>query len=208
VPNMAPSISSTLNPLPDMESTDEKIIELSRAKLVRLVLASCAFVALGAWLLSFDAGEIRSGRSFGFFYNSPPLVYGLGLLAVVCFGPVGLFGVRKMFDKRPGLVLNSAGVVDNASGVAAGFIPWSDVTGARIHEIHNQKMLVIGVRDPRKYIDRGGPLKRVLHKASYKMGSGPVAISSVSLKMEFPELVALFERYQRKYGGAHAGREG
>jgi hypothetical protein len=191
-----------------MESTDETVIETSMAKLVRLVLASCAFVAPGAWLLSFDAEEIRSGRSFGFFYHSPPLAYGVGLAAVVFGGLTGLYGVRKMFDKRPGLVLNSAGLVDNASGVAAGFIPWSDVTGARVHEIHNQKMLVINLRDPRKYLDRGGALKRALHKASYKMGSGPVSISSVSLKMDFPELVSLFERYLRKYGGAPAGREG
>lgn len=191
-----------------MESTDETIIELSRAKLVRLILASCAFVALGAWLLSFDADEIRSGRSFGFLYYSPPLVYGLGLAAIVFFGFCGLYGARKMFDRKPGLVLNSSGLVDNASGVAAGFIPWSEVTGVRIHEIHNQKMLVIGVSEPRKYIDRGGALKRTLHKASYKMGSGPVAISSISLKVDFPELVSLFNRYYRKYGGATAAREG
>lgn len=192
----------------NMEATDETIIELSKKKLALLALASCVAVAGGAWLLSFDAEEIRSGRSFGFLYYSPPLVYGLGLATVVCFGLAGLFAVRKMFDRRPGLVLNSAGIVDNASGVAAGFIPWSDVTGSRIYEFQSARMLIINVRDPRKYTDRGGALRRAFNKANAKMGGSPIAIPSNSLQIDFPELLSLFNRYQRKYGGVSAGREG
>jgi hypothetical protein len=204
---MAPSILLTCRFQIDMESADETIIELSRAKLVRVALASCAFVALGVWLLSFDMAEIQRGRSFGFLNNNPLLVYGVGLAAVVCFGGCGLYGLVKMFDKKPGLVLNSSGIVENASAVSAGFIPWSEVTGAGVREIQGQKMLMIGVRDPGKYIGRGGALKRALNKANAKMGGSPVAISSVVLKIDFAELVSLFNRYHQKYGGAPAGRE-
>jgi hypothetical protein len=191
-----------------METTDETIIELSRAKLARLILGSCAMAAVGAWLLSFDMAEIQHGRSFGFINNNPLIAYGLGLMAVVCFGGCGLYGLFKLFDRRPGLVLNSSGIVDNASGVAAGFIPWSEVTGASLYEIQGQKMLRIGVRDPRKYVERGGALKRALNRANSKMGGSPVAISSASLKIDFPELLSLFARYQRKYGGLSDGSEG
>lgn len=204
---MAPSDFVYPYPLLDMESTDETIIELSKGKLVRLILGSCAFVALGAWLLSFDTEEIQYGRSFGFFYNNPLIVYGVGLAAVLFFGACGLYGLRKMFDKKPGLIFNSSGIVDNASGVAAGFIPWSDITGSGIYEIQGSKMLIIGVGDPRKYIDRGGALKRALNKADSKMVGSPVAIPSVALKIDFPELVSLFNRYHQKYGGASAARE-
>ena len=183
------------------------MIELSRTKLVLLILGSCAFVAAGAWLLSFDASEIRSGRSFNFFFREPWVVYGVGLAAILFFGLCGLYAFVKLFDKKPGLILNSAGIVDNASGVAAGFIPWSEVTGASIYEIQKQKMLIIGVRSPQKYLDRGGALKRAFNKANSKMVGSPVAISSVALKINFAELVSLFERYHRKYGGAPAGRE-
>lgn len=191
-----------------MESADETIIEVSRAKLVRLILGACAAVAGGAWLLSFDMAEIERGHSFGFLGNNPLLVYGVGLLGVVCFGGLGLYGLVKLFDRKPGLVLNSSGIVDNASAVSAGFIPWSDVTGASVYEIQSQKMLKIGVRDPQKYIERGGALKRALNRANSKMGGSAVAIPAVSLKIEFAELLSLFARYHRKYGGLSAEREG
>jgi len=190
-----------------MDSTDETIIGLSRAKLLRLILASCAFVALGAWMLSTDAEEIRSGRSFNFLFREPWFVYGAGLASVIFFGACGLYGFIKLFDKRPGLILDSSGVFDNASGVAAGFIPWSEVSGAGVYEVYGQKMLGIGVSDPQKYINRGGALKRALNKAGYRMTGNPVAVSSVALKIDFKELVSLFERYQRKYGAAPARRE-
>lgn len=190
-----------------MESNDETIIELSSTKLVLTFLGSCAFVAAGGWMLSFDEAEIRTGRSFGFLFSEPWVVYGVGLASVVFFGACALYASVKLLDQRPGLVLNSTGFVDNASGVAAGFIPWSEVLGAGIYEVQGQKMLIVGLRDPQKYIDRGNALKRLLNKGSYKMMGSPVAVSSVALKIDFKELVSLFERYHRKYGVAPARRE-
>ena len=194
-----------------MNSTDETIIELSKTKLVLLILGSCAFVLAGAWLLSVDAESVRSGRSYRFFFNDPVVVRVAAVAAILLFGLGGLYGLKKLFDKRPGLILNSSGIVDNASAVAAGFIPWSEVLGSGVFEIQKQKLLIIGVRDPRKYIDRGGALKRTLNNANYKMSGSPVSISSVTLKIDFAELVSLFNRYHQKYGAgpgaASAGRE-
>ena len=185
-----------------MDSTDETMIELSRTKLLLLTLGSCAFVAAGAWLLSLDAAEVRAGRSFRLFFNDPTFAYGAGLASILFFGACGVYGIVKMFDRKPGLVLNSDGVVDNASGVAAGFIPWSEVLGAGVYEVQGRKMLIIGVRDPRKYIERGGALRRMLNKANNGMTGSPITIPSVTLKMNFSEVVSLFNRYQEKYAPA------
>lgn len=184
-----------------MDSTDETIIALSKAKLGLLVLGSCAFVAAGAWMLSLDAARVSSGRSFASFFNNVWLVRGLGLAAVVFFGLAGLFGVKKLFDRKPGLVLNASGVVDNASGVAAGFIPWSEIVGASVFQVHDNKMLIIHVADSRKYTDRGGALRRAFNRAGVKMSGGPISIPSSTLQISFPELISLFERYRQKYAG-------
>jgi hypothetical protein len=183
-----------------MDSTDETIIELSRTKLVLLLLGSCAFVAAGVWMLSLDAAEIRAGSSFRLFFNNPTYVLVLGVAAILFFGFCALYALKKMFDKKPGLVLNSAGIVDNASAVAAGFIPWSEVVGAGVFEIQKQKMLVIGLRDPGKYIDSGGALRRMVNKANQGMAGSPVTIPSTTLKIDFAELLSLFDRYLQKYG--------
>lgn len=183
-----------------MTSADETVIELSRTKLVLLLLGSCAFVAAGVWLLTLDAGAVRGGRSYRLLFNSPGFAYGLGAAAVLFFGGCAVVAVRKMSDRKPGLVLNSTGVVDNASGVAAGLIPWAEVVGFGVFEMQKQQMLIVQVSDPEKYIGRGGALRRALNRANYKMTGSPVAIPSNTLRISFPELVALFERYRRQYG--------
>jgi hypothetical protein len=179
-----------------MDSSDETIIELSKTKLALVLLGASAFVAAGIWMFSLDDASIQSQRRF----NNPVYVHGLGLVTIVFFGSCGLLALKKLFDKKPGLVFNNSGIVDNASSASAGFIPWSEVVGAEIFEIQKQKMLIIMVRDPQKYIARGSSLKRTLNKANYKMVGSPISISPHALAISFSELVALFDQYQRKYG--------
>ncbi len=197
-----------------MASSDETIIKLSKTKILLLLLGASVFVAAGILLLSLDDAQIRSQRSL----NDPVYARGLGLVAIVFFGSFGLYGLKKLFDTKPGLVFNDSGIVDNASSVSPGFIPWSEVVGAEIFEIQKQKLLIIKVRDPREYIARGSSLKRTLNKANNRMVGSPISISSNTLGIKFSELVSLFERYQRKYGvvpgdadirlGVHAGHDG
>jgi hypothetical protein len=186
-----------------MDSSDETIIEVSKTKIVLLLLGAAAFVAIGIWMLSLDDASIRSHRRF----NDPLYVHGLGVVSIVFFGSCGLYALKKLFDKKPGLVFNSSGIVDNASSVSAGLIPWSDVLGAEIFEIQKQKMLIIKVRDPQEYIARGNSLRRTLNKANYKMVGSPISISANALAIKFSELVALFEQYRRKYGVGPAGAD-
>lgn len=181
-----------------MSSVDEKVIALSKNKIFLLILGSCAFVVLGIWLLSLDEVTIHSQRRFG----SPLLVHGVGIVSIVFFGVIGAFGVKKLFNNKPGLVLNSSGVIDNSSGVSAGLIPWSEILSAETYEIHKQKMLIIKVRNPQKYIEQGGALKRALNNANHKMCGSPIAITSNTLKVDFSELLSLFEEYKQRFGNA------
>jgi hypothetical protein len=181
-----------------MNSSDETIINLSRKKILLLILASFAFVAAGAYWLTLDEDHIRSERAFGFFFNNPRYVYLIGLMAVVFFGIVGGFAVKKLFDKKPGLVFNSAGIIDNASFVAAGLIPWEDVVGAEILEIQSSKILIVKVSDPQKYFERGSSVKRAFNKGGYN--GNPIGIPAVALSISFPELLNLFSQYHQKYG--------
>ncbi len=179
-----------------MDSGDETIVELSKTKIMLLLLGASAFVAAGIWMLTLDDASIQSQRRF----NDPVYVHGLGLVSIVFFGICGLFALKKLFDKKPGLVFNNSGIVDNASSVSPGFIPWSEVVGAEIFEIQKQKLLIIKVRTPQEYIARGSSLRQTLNKANYKMVGSPISISANALAIKFSELVSLFDRYQQKYG--------
>lgn len=178
-----------------MDANDEIIIKVSKKKVALLLLGACVFVAIGTWMFSLDDATIQSRRAM----NNPMLVHGLGLLAIVFFGIFGLVGLKKLFNTRPALILNKSGIVDNASSVSAGFIPWSEVIGARIVDVPKQKMLVIDVRDPEEYLARGNRLKQTLNKANYNMVGSPISIPADLLAINSAELASLFDEYQRKY---------
>jgi hypothetical protein len=181
-----------------MSLTDETTIELSKKKLFLVIIGACVFVALGIWFCLLDDAYIQSQQRF----NDPMYVRGIGLASIIFFGLCGIFAFIKLFDKKPGLIFSSAGLIDNASGVAAGLIPWSEVVSSEVFEIQKQKMLIIKVKNPKHYIDRGNAFKRMLNNANHKMCGSPIAISSNALKISFPELLSLFSQYQRKYGNA------
>lgn len=170
---------------------EERVIELSKVKIVLLILGAAAFVLLGAWLLSLDAGTIESQRRF----NNPILIYGVGVASIVFFGLCGLVGIKKLFDKSPGLILSAEGILDNSSGVSAGIIPWSEVVSIGEYQVQKQKFISIQVADPNKYANSGNALKRMANRANIKMCGTPVNISANSLKISYSELLETITEY-------------
>lgn len=179
-----------------MDHTDEKVIELSKTKILLLITVACAFVVGGLWMLQLDPAEIESQRRF----NSPLLVHGIGVVSIAFFGFCGLFGVKKFFDKKPGLILSAAGIFDNSSGVSARFIPWSEIVGFDIFEVQKQKTLIVKITNPERYIEVGGAMKRALNRMNFKLCGSPIAITSNSLKIGFDELLDVCNMYLKKYG--------
>jgi hypothetical protein len=179
-----------------MNQTDEKIIELSKSKILLLISGAAMFVVGGLWMLQLDAAQIEAHRGL----NSPALAHGIGLLTVVFFGICGLFGVKKIVDKKPGLILSAAGILDNSSGVSAGLIPWSEIVGFDIFEVQKQKTLIVKVSNPERYIEVGAVMKRALNRMNFKLCGSPIAITSSSLKIDFDELLDVCNKYFKKYG--------
>lgn len=174
---------------------DETAIALSRGKLIFLILASFAFIAVGAWMFTLDDAEISRQRTL----SNPLLFRGIAIAAALLGALGAIFITRKLFDKRPGLVLSAGGIVDNSSGVAAGLIPWSDIEGFNVAEIRGTKFIVVLVKDPEKYLQRGNAMQRALHSANARMVGSPVSFSTGTLDMPFAELWELLERYRAKY---------
>ena len=174
-----------------MNPADETIIELSKKKILLLILGSFASVGLGTWLM-FCCSTI---------WHLPLIVIqASGFISVVFFGACGIYGFKKLFDEKPGLIFNSSGIVDSSTGISAGLIPWPEIIGAEIFEFQKQEMLIIKVRNPQKYIDGSGACRRMLNNANYEMCGSPIAIASNSLKINFPELRSIFGQYHQKYG--------
>jgi hypothetical protein len=177
-------------------SDDVHVIKLGKTKVFLLLAGAVIFGGVGAWILSMDDADILEMR------RNPAFIRGVAW-AAVAFGAAGLvFALRKLFDPKPGLVLSSRGIEDHSSAVAAGFIPWGDITGFSVFQVHRTKMVIILVREPEKYIERGGAMKRALNRANMKMTGSPLSISAATLEIKFDELHQLLENYRAKYAPA------
>lgn len=165
------------------------IIALSKGKMALLLILALLFVAAGAWMFQLDPAEIaRNGR-----YRNPAFVHGTGIAGMLFFGAAALLLVRKLFDRRPGLIVDAEGIVDNASGIAAGRIPWDDILGFEQRRIYNQRLLSVLLKNPDAYVARSGALRRLLQRGNLAMGYSPVMLSSNALSVDFDTLFALLQ---------------
>ena len=64
-----------------MTGSEETRIALSKTKMLLLILASAAFIGIGAWMLTLDAAQIEAQRRF----NNPLFIYGIAWAAIVFF---------------------------------------------------------------------------------------------------------------------------
>lgn len=181
-----------------MQSNTEQVIPASKFKLVLLILGALIFLALGIWLSLLDAAFIEAQHR----WNSPALIHTVGAVAVVFAALCAAFGVKKLFDDRPGLVLNHLGITDHSSALAAGLIPWAEIRGFATYQVQRQKLLILLLHHPQPYLEAGGWWKRLMLQANFKMCGSPICISASALSISFDELVELCMQYHARYGHA------
>ncbi len=164
-------------------------IPLSKTKLTLLTLGAAVFVAFGFWFVI--APPVIKHP----LYGNPAVILAAGILSIVFFGLCGVIGVKKLFDKTPGLTINNQGISDNSSGISAGLIAWKDIIEIRKQNLMSQNFLILVVRNPEEYLNRQtNILKRKPMELNLKSYGSPIAVSANSLKINFDELAALLER--------------
>jgi len=169
------------------------VIPLSKGKTFLLLLGAVAFVLASIWLWSIADVQTR--------YN-PLYAKAVAAAGAFFFGLCAIYGGFKIFDNRPGLIIDESGIVDNSSAVAAGRIPWDDVVALNVSEIAGQRFVTVVVVEPQKYASRGSAFGRMLNAANMKMSGSPINISSNSLQMNFDALVQVltdgFEAHKQR----------
>lgn len=152
---------------------------------------------------------ITSPQTSNSLFNNP-ILKAIASYGSVIMGLLGLyFFTKKMFDKKPGLILNEQGIFDNTSAFKFGFIPWSDISEVYERSIQasfasKQYFVTIGLVNPEKYISREtSVLKRKLLIANSKSYGSPIHISTNGLKANHKDLLKLMTEYFEKYKQAN-----
>ena len=161
-------------------------IPLNKSKIVMMFIGSLAMVAVGIWFV-ISPPTIRNS-----YWGDPTKLAIVGYASIVLFGFLAVIFSRKLPDKKPGLIIDNSGLTDNSGALSVGHISWSDVEDISVLEIQRNKMLMIHVKDPHKYIDRQTNLiKRKLMQMNNNSYGTPISITTSGLKTSFDELFRL-----------------
>lgn len=160
-------------------SETEILVPLSKGKLILLTIGGFAFAAVCVWLWTIADDQVR---------RDPTFVRVIAVVGAFFFGLCGIFGAVKMFDRKPGMIIDYQGIVDNSSMVSAGRVPWEDILGFRVTSTAGQRFLTIDLADPQRYASRGNFLQRRLNASNVKLVGSPLNISSNTLKIDLDKL--------------------
>jgi len=161
-------------------------ISSSKKKLAGFGVGSAACAAFGIkWWMVADAALVGTGVA----------VIGIGF-----FGLCGLYCFVKMCDRSPGLVLDRDGIIDNSTGVAAGRVRWEEITDIRFRLMGRQRFVTIDVVDPRRFVERGGAVRRLLTRLNTTTLGSPINIATDGLAISPDELFRQIEIFYAAYG--------
>lgn len=200
----------------DMSKTGYPIsIPLSKGKLFGLMLGSMVMTAMAAILLAWPhlASPPKSYSDQKLIrYLTNELVIAVLVVGVVFFSGCAVYCFRKLWDNRPGLIIDELGLIDNSSGVAVGRIYWSDLNGLDYSAFRKTYFIRLLPANPQKYIDgQRNWLARKSMATSMRWYESPLSISSGALKISFDDLWAIvntaYEDYKRR-SSVWAGPEG
>jgi hypothetical protein len=176
-----------------MTTTEQIEIPLSKGKLTMLLIASIVFVVIGLWFV-IDPPVFQDG-----LFSSPSLILGVGIVSILFFGLCAFSVLKKLKDKTAGLIIDSTGITDNASGISGGHIPWANITAIKTGQVVNQNFVMILVNNPNDYINRQtNIIKRKAAEINYKTYGSPISISANSLKCNFDELKNILQTQLNK----------
>jgi hypothetical protein len=169
-------------------NTDTLEIQISRAKLKRGLITGIIFFLLGCWILIDPPSP-----GFGILTNTS-VVRVIMIICIVLFGLGTIYYLKKMKDKRPGLIIDQTGITDHSSGVAAGHIPWEDINRITYKKVFKQEFIMIIVKNPEDYLERQtNMLKRISMKMNFKSYGSPISIPIDHLKYDRGELKIILE---------------
>jgi hypothetical protein len=177
----------------NMTTTEQIKIPLNKGRLTILLISSIIFVAIGLWLV------ISPPKIDIPLLGNPTLILVTGIASILFFGLCAFMFFKKLKDGKAGLIIDKTGITDNASGISAGHIPWSNIKEISTAQVMNQKFLMILVDNPNDYISRQtNVIKRQGAEMNFKNYGSPISISANTLQCNFDELKNILQAQLNK----------
>ena len=177
-----------------MTTEDKILIDISKTKLTLMLIGSLIFVVLGIICINEPKALISP------LFRSKELIFVVGIACVLFFGLASFYLIKKLFDNRPGLIISTEGIFDNSSATSVGLIEWKDIIKTDVLKIHGQRIFLIRVKNPDKYVKRQKSKRaRNVLKANLNFYGTPIALTTNGLKIGFENLKKLITESIEKH---------
>jgi hypothetical protein len=157
-------------------------IPFSRLKCLVILAAASVFVAACAFFAAHAESQVRYSPIF------VRIVCGAGVLF---FAAAAIMSVVRLFDSRPGLVIDRQGIDDRTNFSAIGRVDWSDIRGLRTTKARWNSGLVVELHDPARFARRGNIVQRLLRTGAVS----PVVLGSNALDVPFDTMAEIVRRF-------------
>jgi hypothetical protein len=184
-----------------MNKLDEQIeIPLSKVKMTMLLIGAITFFVIGLIFIICTPSEFGNTSGRYAYVKNPIFHVVVGSVLVLFFGFCAVFIFRKLFDTKPGLIINQKGFIDNSSGLSAELVLWSDIKEIKIITINNQKLIMFILNNPQDYLNKvTNKLKKKGMEINYKWYGAPISISANSLQTNYKELYRILLEKMQQY---------
>lgn len=171
----------------ETDKSNALVIPFNRMNVLAGIFFRAVLVCLGTWMLIFlDEHTIFA-------------LVAASIMVLFC-AVTAYIDAKILFARNPALVLDSRGVVDNASALNLGLVPWHQISRVSTTRFFLTRFLTIKVRNPQKYLGRGGALRRFWIWMSARSSIMTLQIGVRDLAIDIDELVSAFEQYLGEYG--------
>lgn len=171
------------------------IIQQDKSKILRGALYLVCII-VPAILLAF--GNISSNMGAGSdgttLSEYSYLAAGVLLLFIL---PILIILARRMFNKAPGMVINSQGLQIKHQPKQSSFLLWQQIKSFNDFTASGGQFIAIHLRHPVPHLAYGNWWQKFFRKANYRAHKTPIIINCKILKVDYEELQQNLYSYWR-----------
>lgn len=168
---------------------NELVIYTKKGKMILYGIACLLFVVVSGILLVVGLNESGNDRL---------TLIAIGAIGVLFFGLCMIYWVKSMIKRKPAIIVNNDGIIDQSTYIGAGLINWNEIADIDFVNFGGQTYLGIYTLDPDLIIDRSSSFKKMLNRMNKGLLDTQVNIPVKILDCSLEELVETINFYWKK----------
>jgi hypothetical protein len=121
-----------------------------------------------------------------------------GAVGFIFFGLCMVYWVKSMVKRKPALIINREGILDQSTYIGAGLVKWDEIVDVDLVNFGGQTYLGIYTVDPELIINRSSPFKKLLNRLNKGLLNTQVNIPVKILDCSMDNLIETINRYWKE----------